>query len=137
MNAVLAIAIGLKGEATEVVTTELTVGHLIPLMPKVYSTPSMIFLMETAAGGAIHASLPAGWVSVGVDVNIRHLAPTPVGRTVTARATVTAVSEKLVTFEVEAHDGTNLIGRGTHTRAPVELARFERALTAPRKYLKE
>lgn len=133
MNSLSTIAIGSKGEATVIVTTELTVGHAIPLMPKVYSTPSMIFLMETAAGSAIQASLPPGWVSVGVDVNIRHLAATPVGRTVTASATVTSVSEKLVVFDVEAHDGTNLIGKGTHTRAPVELARFERALSAPPK----
>ena len=133
MNSLSTIAIGSKGEATVIVTTELTVGHAIPLMPKVYSTPSMIFLMETAAGSAIQASLPSGWVSVGVDVNIRHMAATPVGRTVTASATVTAVSEKLVAFDVEAHDGTNLIGKGTHTRAPVELARFERALSAPPK----
>jgi predicted thioesterase len=133
MNSLSTIAIGSKGEATVIVTTELTVGHAIPLMPKVYSTPSMIFLMETAAGSAIQASLPPGWVSVGVDVNIRHMAATPVGRTVTASATVTSVSEKLVVFDVEAHDGTNLIGKGTHTRAPVELARFERALSAPPK----
>jgi predicted thioesterase len=90
----------------------------------------MIFLMEIAASNAIQASLPSGWVSVGVDVNIRHLAATPVGDTVTARATVTSVTEKLVAFDVQAHDGTNLIGRGTHTRAPIELARFERALAA-------
>jgi predicted thioesterase len=72
--------------------------------------------------------LPPGWVSVGVDVCIRHLAATPIGRTVTATARVTAVGDKLVAFEVEAHDGVNLIGTGTHTRAPVELARFERNL---------
>jgi len=128
MSQALAVAIGSEGEASVAVTPELTVGHAIPFMPMVYSTPAMIFLMETAAGNAIQASLPAGWVSVGVDVNIRHLAATPVGRRVTARAMVTAVSEKLVTFDVEAHDGTRIIGKGTHTRAPVELARFERSL---------
>jgi fluoroacetyl-CoA thioesterase len=126
------VAVGAQGEATEVVTPELTVGHLIPLMPKVYSTPSMLFLMETAAARAIQSGLPAGWVSVGVDVSIRHLAATPVGLTVTARATVTSMTEKLVAFEVEAHDGTKLIGKGTHTRAPVELARFEKSLPAAR-----
>jgi predicted thioesterase len=47
---------------------------------------------------------------------------------VTARAKVVAVTERLVTFEVEAHDGVNAIGRGTHVRAPVELKRFEAAL---------
>jgi fluoroacetyl-CoA thioesterase len=133
MSSTPTIAVGTRGEATVAVTAELTVGHLIPGMPLVYSTPSMIFLMETAAGNAIQAHLPEGWVSVGVDVNIRHLAPTPVGGTVTARATVVTVGEKLVAFDVEAHDGTTLIGKGTHTRAPVELARFERALSAPRK----
>ena len=127
----MTIAIGSTGEATVVVTPELTVGHLLAGMPMVYGTPFMIFLMESAAGNAIQASLPAGWVSVGVDVNIRHLAATPVGRTVTARATVTSVTGKLVTFDVEAHDGVKLIGKGTHTRAPVEMARFMRSLSTP------
>lgn len=130
VTTVPSIVVGAQGEATETVTPERTVGHYFAPMPAVYGTPFMIFLMEIAASHAIHASLPAGWVSVGVDVNIRHLAATPLGETVTARATVTAVTEKLVTFDVEAHDGVHLIGRGTHTRAPVELARFERSLAA-------
>ncbi|MBI1809766.1 MAG: thioesterase [Gemmatimonadetes bacterium] len=124
------VIVGLQGEAREVVTPERTVGFRHPPMPMVYSTPSMLFLMETAAGDAIQPFLPEGWVSVGVDVHIRHLAATPVGATVTAWAKVTAVGEKLVTFDVEAHDGTNVIGRGSHTRAPIELARFQRAMTA-------
>lgn len=122
--------IGAEGEATETVTPERTVGHYFAPMPAVYGTPFMIFLMEIAASRAIQSSLPEGWVSVGVDVSIRHLTATPLGETVTARATVTAVSEKLVTFDVEAHDGVNLIGRGTHTRAPIDLARFEQSLAA-------
>lgn len=130
MNPPLNIAVGASGEASVVVTPELTVRHLLPSMPAVYGTPCMIFLMETAAGEAIQPSLSPGWVSVGVDVNIRHLAPTPVGRTVTAHATVTSVTEKLVHFVVTARDGATVIGRGTHSRAPVELARFERSLSA-------
>ncbi|MBL0210092.1 MAG: thioesterase [Holophagaceae bacterium] len=122
--------IGAEGEASVVVTPEVTVRHFHPHMPEVYGTPFMIYLMEVAAGQAIQASLPAGWVSVGVEVNIRHLAPTPVGRTVTARARVTAVGDKLIAFDVEAHDGVNLIGKGTHSRAPIELARFEQSLLA-------
>ena len=100
-------------------------------MPEVYGTPFMIYLMEVAASNAIQHALPDGWVSVGVDVNIRHLAATPVGRTVTARAKVTSVTDKLIEFEVQAHDGKNLIGTGTHSRAPIDLARFERALSSP------
>ena len=131
MNVFAKIAIGAEGEATTVVTPDVTVRHFHANMPEVYGTPFMIYLMEVAASNAIESSLPAGWVSVGVDVNIRHLAATPVGRTVTARAKVTGVTDKLIEFEVQAHDGENLIGKGTHSRAPIDLARFERALSKP------
>ena len=70
--------------------------------------------------------LPEGHLSVGVEVNVRHLAATPIGDTVTAKATVIEVVDKLVKFEVEAHDSAHLIGSGTHTRAVVELERFVR-----------
>ena len=128
MTSTQQIAIGTHAEATAVVTPELTVRHLHPQMPAAYGTPYLIYLMEVAATHAIQPCLPAGWVSVGVDVNVRHLAATPIGRTVTARARVTNVTDRLVAFDVEAHDGVQLIGKGTHTRAPVELARFEQRL---------
>jgi predicted thioesterase len=95
-------------------------------MPEVYGTPMMIYLMEVAAGDAIQKYLPEGWVSVGVVVNVKHLAATPVGFTVTAKAEVVSVSDSTVTFTVEAHDGVEKIGEGTHVRAPIELARFEK-----------
>lgn len=84
----------------------------------------MIYLMELAAARAIQPYLPDAWVSVGAVVNVRHLAATPIGFTVTAKATVTGVSDKLVTFNIEAHDGFEKIGEGTHMRAPVEMERF-------------
>jgi predicted thioesterase len=92
----------------------------------------MIYLMEVAAADAIQPFLPGGWVSVGVEVNIRHLAATPVGLTVTATARVTGVSEGTITFAVETHDGVERIGEGTHGRAPVELARFEKRVRGKR-----
>lgn len=122
------INVGAVGTATTVVTRELTVRHFHAEMPEVYGTPFMIYLMEVAASNAVHAGLPPGWASVGVDVNIRHLAATPVGRTVVAKATVTAIDDRLIHFAVEARDETKLIGQGTHTRAPIDLARFERRL---------
>jgi predicted thioesterase len=128
MNSETRIPVGAEGQASTVVTRELTVRHLHANMPEVCGTPFMIYLMEVAASNAIAAKLAPGWVSVGVDVNIRHLAATPVGRTVTAKAKVTKVGDRLIEFEVQAHDGVNLIGSGTHSRAPVDLARFEKAL---------
>ena len=128
MNAIERITPGAEGEATTIVGPEVTVRHFHPSMPEVYGTPFMIYLMEVAASNAVEGSLPPGWVTVGVDVNVRHLAATPVGRTVVAKAKVIGVSDRLITFEVEAHDGVRTIGAGTHTRAPVELERFEAGL---------
>jgi predicted thioesterase len=62
---------------------------------------------------------------VGTEVNIRHLAATPVGLTVTASAKVLEVDGRIVKFAVEAHDGVERIGDGTHTRAIIDMDRFE------------
>jgi predicted thioesterase len=130
MNPLEHLLIGARGEARTVVTPELTVAHAMPGMPAVYGTPFMIYLMEMAGVEAMSPALPAGWASVGVGVNIQHLAATPLGRTVTATAVVTEVGAKTVTLAVEAHDGVRLIGKGSHTRAPIELARFLQRLQA-------
>ncbi len=126
------IPVGAWAALKERVDRDKTVAHFHEGMPEVYGTPMMIHLMEISAAAAIAPYLPAGWVSVGVVVNVEHLAATPVGFTVTARAEVTAWDGKTVTFAVEAHDGETLIGRGVHVRAPIEMARFERSARAKR-----
>jgi predicted thioesterase len=126
------IPIGASGSHSVVVTPELTVAHFHPTMPAVYATPMMIYLMELAASAAIEEYLPAGWTSVGTHVDVQHIAATPEGFTVTANATVTARTEKTVTFEVEAHDGVERIGIGTHTRAPIERDRFDQRIASKR-----
>jgi predicted thioesterase len=93
-------------------------------MPPIYATPMMIMAMEKASGRAIAGSLADGWVTVGSEVDIRHLAPTPVGRTVTATALVLEVDRRSVLFAVEAHDGERKIGEGRHRRGAVHLRRF-------------
>jgi predicted thioesterase len=122
--AVPAIPVGAEGTFSLPVTREYTVAHYHPDMPEVFGTPFLVYAMEVAASNALRPHLPAGWVSVGVKVEAEHLAATPVGLTVTAHAVVTAVDARTVTFRVEAHDGVEKIGQGTHVRAPVELARF-------------
>jgi predicted thioesterase len=122
------IPVGTTGTKSQVVTRELTVAHFHPEMPAVYGTPMMIYLMEVAAGEAIHPLLPDGWGSVGAEMNVRHLAATPVGFTVTATARVVEVTDKRVVFEVVAHDGVETIGEGTHVRVPVDYARFNRSM---------
>jgi predicted thioesterase len=124
------IPVGASATTAVEVTRELTVAHFHAHMPEVYGTPMMIYLMELAAERAIQPYLPDGWVSVGAVVNIKHLAATPIGFTVTARAEVVSVGDNSVTFKVEAHDGVDKIGEGTHVRAPVELKRFEQRVKA-------
>jgi fluoroacetyl-CoA thioesterase len=120
------VSAGHAAEKKVTVTPEMTVGHVVPGMPAVYSTPMMILHMEMAAGSAIQSFLPAGYVSVGMTVNIRHLAATPVGRTVRAIARVAKVEAKSVVFEVEAWDGDRKIGDGSHRRGVVNVAEFEK-----------
>ncbi len=124
------IPVGAWASLKETVTREKTVAHFHDDMPEVYGTPFMIYLMELAAANAIRPYLPPGWISVGAGVDVKHLAATPVGFTVVARAEVEAWDGKLVTFKVEARDGTGLIGEGRHVRAPVERARFDRRVAA-------
>jgi len=130
MNPMANIPVGATGTVSVEVTRELTVAHLHPGMPEVYGTPMMIYLMESASAKAVTEYLPEGWVSVGVVVNIKHLAATPIGFTVTAKAEVVSVSDKTIVFNVEAHDGVDKIGEGTHVRTPVELKRFEQGMAA-------
>ncbi len=122
------LRVGDKAEKTIEVTRELTIQAHDPNLPPVYSTPAMIYLMEVAAAEAMHSHLPEGSISVGVEINVRHAAPTPIGDSVTARATVLEVVDNLVKFEVEAHDSRQLIGSGEHTRAVLNLERFVNGL---------
>ena len=130
MKATASIPVGASATKSMIVTREMTVAHFHSHMPEVYGTPMMIYLMEVAAADAIQGYLPEGWVSVGAVVSIKHLAATPVGFTVTAKAEVISVSDNTIVFAVEAHDGVEKIGEGTHVRAPINMERFEQRVRA-------
>jgi fluoroacetyl-CoA thioesterase len=125
MDALDNVRIGMAAEHTVTVTSEMTVGHFVANMPQVYATPMMILHMEMASGSAIAALLPEGFVSVGMDVKVRHLAATPVGRKVRALSRVVQIDPKSVVFEVEAWDSDRKIGDGTHRRGIVNVREFE------------
>ena len=118
------VTIGMTAEKIVTVTSEMTVGHFVVHMPQVYATPMMILHMEMASGSAIASHLPEGFVSVGMDVKVRHLAATPVGRKVRAISRVVQIDSKSVVFEVEAWDGDRKIGDGTHRRGIVNVREF-------------
>ena len=124
MDAREIIKVGMSAERTLVVPPERTVGHLLPGMPMVYATPMMILEMEMASGDAINTYLEPGWITVGTEVDIRHLAATPVGATVRTSAKVVAVERRVIRFEVEAFDDKRRIGEGRHARGLVNVASF-------------
>jgi fluoroacetyl-CoA thioesterase len=126
MHALENVRLGMSAEKIVVVTSEMTVGHFVPHMPQVYATPMMILHMEMASGAAIASHLPDGFVSVGMDVRVRHLAATPIGRTVRAISCVIQIDLKSVAFEVEAWDGDRKIGDDTHRRGIVNVMEFEK-----------
>ena len=122
------IQLGLTGEKTTTVGDTLLTTHLGSGSIEVYATPAMIALMESAAVAAIDSLLPDAQASVGIVLNVKHLAATPPGQQVRARAEVIGVDGRKVTFKVQAWDEHELIGEGTHTRYVIDVARFvERA----------
>jgi predicted thioesterase len=119
---------GLVGESSEIVTDSLTAASYGSGLVPAFATPAMIALMENASVAAIQKYLGAGQTSVGTEVNIKHLAATPVGMRVRARSELTAVDGRRLTFQVEAWDDKEKIGEGTHGRAIIDEARFAERL---------
>jgi fluoroacetyl-CoA thioesterase len=115
---------GLKGEVSLVVGEEHTARHLGSGGAKVLATPQMVLLMERAGVAAVDPLLPDGYRTVGARVDVRHLAPTPVGFQVKATAELIEVQGRHLIFHVQADDGTELIGEGTHERVIIDVQNF-------------
>ena len=90
----------------------------------VYATPSMVALMENAAMNAVAPFLPEGSTTVGSEINTTHIKPSALGAEIEATATLTAVEGRKLFFGVEARDASGTIGKGTHVRFIVDIARF-------------
>ncbi len=118
------ITVGLSGTARTIATEALSANYMGSGSLYVYATPAMIALMEAAAVNAIDSLLGAERTSVGIEIAVKHLSATPIGESVVAQATVTAVEGKRVTFHVQAWDDRELIGEGTHVRYIVDTERF-------------
>ncbi len=121
---------GLVGEATLVVGEQHTARHLGSGGISVLATPIMVALMETAARNAVEPLLDEGHLTVGAELHVKHLAPTPMGMRVTARAELTAVDGRVLTYRVEAHDERDKVGEGTHIRAIINLEKFRARVQA-------
>ncbi|HEY9447708.1 MAG TPA: thioesterase family protein [Burkholderiales bacterium] len=97
---------------------------IIAAMPKVFATGFMIVLMEWTCTQLLGEHLDPGEGSLGIHVDVSHLAATPPGMTVKVDVEVTEVDGRKITFKVSAHDGIDLIGEGRHERVVVAWDRF-------------
>ena len=112
----MALPIGLKGHAAEVVTSENTACAVGSGTLSVYATPCLCALMEKAAWSSIAPYLSEGESTVGTQLNITHLSASPVGMHVWAESEVLAVDGRRIELKVSAYDEQGLIGEGTHQR---------------------
>ena len=125
------IPVGAKGSFSLVVMPDHLASRFKDVtLPPVLATPVMIMVMENAALNAIKPYLDAGESALGTHVDVRHLAATPVGRTVVGEAQVTQVDGRRVEFLIRATDGTEEIGAGKHERMVVQLSRLSERMKA-------
>ncbi len=114
------LKVGMTFEKTITVTEEMTPRFLAGSAIRVISTPELVRLMEQAAQEGVGKLLPPHQTTVGVRVELRHLAATPIGMQVTARCTLTEIDRRRLTFVAEVRDELDKVGEGTHERFIVD-----------------
>lgn len=128
MSELQSLQAGIRGDNEIVVSEEHLATRHASGMAAVFSTPTMVALMEGTAADSVLPFLPQGHTTVGARVDIRHLAATPPGMKVRIHSELVAVEGRNLTFKVWAEDEQEAIGEGMHYRVVVELARFESRL---------
>lgn len=116
---------GIKGTQEVKVTEANTAVTMGSGTLQVFATPAMVALMEETAWKSVASELGEGEGSVGIMMDIQHVASTPVGMTVTCKTELTEVDGRKLTFKVEAYDEAGLIGKGTHERFVVYNDKFQ------------
>ena len=124
---------GLSAEIQHIVTADDTASRWGSGLVPVFSTPALVGLLESAAVAALSGHLREGQTSVGARLDVRHLAATPVGMQVRARAELAAGDGRKLTFKLQAWDELELIGEAAHERIVVDEARFLARVQAKRK----
>jgi fluoroacetyl-CoA thioesterase len=117
---------GMTREDSFPVTLENSAIHLGSGSSRVLATPWMIAFMERVSHRLLTCCLPDGYSSVGTHLDVRHLAPTPVGATIRVKAELLSIDGNRIQFKIEAWDDQEKIGEGTHERVVIDEARFLR-----------
>jgi fluoroacetyl-CoA thioesterase len=97
---------------------------------EVFATPAMIGLMENTAQSSLKSYLPEGYVTLGIEINVKHIKATPVGMKVSCESKLVKAEGKKLYFELNAWDEKGQIGSGTHIRYIVNAEEFMKKLNA-------
>ena len=126
--------LGIKGAAETVVVYENTAAAVGSGALEVFSTPSMIALMEKASRELVQPYLEEGQSTVGTRLEVSHVAASPIGAQIRAESTLVEIDRRMLTFEVKAYADGELIGEGRHQRCIIYAERFmEKALAKQKK----
>lgn len=121
---------GIRNRKEDVVTKSNSANAVGSGLLEVYATPSMIALMEGCSHESVAPYLEEGCGTVGISLDIRHVAATPVGMKVYCESELTKVDGRILTFDVKAYDEKGLIGEGTHVRCIVFNEKFQQKANA-------
>ncbi len=122
------IAAGITCQLAELVTDDKSASRVGSGLLDVYSTPAMIALMEKASYLCVQEFSDENETTVGGAVNIRHMKPTAIGKTVVCKSTVIEVKDTRIEFEVEVKEDEVVIGKGMHTRFVIDKSEFVKNL---------
>ena len=117
-------------EASLEVTPEAVAAHLGSGSVRVFATPAMALLVERTCRSLVEPHLPSGQSTVGIEICVRHLAPTPLGRTVRIRAEIAGIEGRAVDFRAELWDEAEKVGEADHRRIIIDLDRFLKRVEA-------
>jgi predicted thioesterase len=124
------LQVGATLEATQEVTAERTASHIGSGALRVYATPSMVLFVERTCRDLVEPHLAPGQTTVGVELRVRHLAPTPLGSVVRQRAEVVAIAGETIDFLAKLWDEQDQVGEVEHRRRVVDIERFLRRVEA-------
>ena len=121
---------GIRNRKEEIVTKSNSANAVGSCLLEVYATPSMIALMEGCSHESVAPYLEEGCGTVGISLDIRHVAATPVGMKVDCETELIKIDGRILTFAVKAYDEKGLIGEGTHVRCIVFNEKFQKKADA-------
>ena len=115
---------GIKGVQTETVVPEKTAAAVGSGLLPVYATPAMIALIEGTAAASVAPHLEEGCGTVGISLNVKHMAATPIGMEIRCETELTEVDRKRLVFSAKVYDDTGLVGEGIHERFVIDNEKF-------------